>query len=358
MKIGIMSMQRVANYGSFLQAYALKNIIKSLGHDVTFVDYKVCPPLISDDGLLRTPNEGNLRFKIKYTLKRLLKREIYFSEFYKTLLPKLGVNEKMHFNTKVDTLVIGSDEVFNCLQANPDIGYSPELFGKDANAKKIISYAASFGTTTAKRLREFEKFDEVKEYLTHFSALSLRDKNSMDIAGEMNIKGALMHLDPVLIYDFKDEAKENKKIKDYILVYSYAGRIRDEAEIKAIKDFAEKKRKKIVTVGYHQSFSDLKLSGDAFELIGYFKGADYVVTDTFHGTILSVITRKQFVTMIRDSNREKLSTLLDKLSLADRRMDDPHCIEQLLDEKVDYSETERIILSERERTAEYLKNNL
>lgn len=47
--VGIMSMQRIANYGSFLQAYALKSMIEELGHTVQFVDYHVCPPVISDD---------------------------------------------------------------------------------------------------------------------------------------------------------------------------------------------------------------------------------------------------------------------------------------------------------------------
>ena len=51
MKIGIMSMQRITNYGSFLQSYALKNIIKSLGHKVVFVDYKIGEPVKKDDAL-------------------------------------------------------------------------------------------------------------------------------------------------------------------------------------------------------------------------------------------------------------------------------------------------------------------
>ena len=49
MKVGILSMQRIVNYGSFMQSYALKKIIESMGHQVEFVDYKVEPPILFSD---------------------------------------------------------------------------------------------------------------------------------------------------------------------------------------------------------------------------------------------------------------------------------------------------------------------
>ena len=60
-KVGIMSMQRIANYGSFLQAFALKQLIENLGHSVEFVDYHVCPPLVKDNA----DNANKYRRKIK-----------------------------------------------------------------------------------------------------------------------------------------------------------------------------------------------------------------------------------------------------------------------------------------------------
>ena len=358
MKIGIMSMQRITNYGSFLQAYALKNIIKSLGHKVEFVDYRIGDPVEKDDTLIKNVHVGNAKLILRLITKKLLKREVYFIERYKKMLFKLGVTEKMRYNTPVDTLVIGSDEVFNCLQANPDVGYSLELFGKDANAKKIISYGASFGTTTVERLHEYGKYDEVKGYLEKLDKLSARDENTAHVLSDMGITDYEMNLDPVLIYDFTNEVKTKGNLKDYIVVYSYAGRIKDEKEIAAIKEFARKHGKKIVTVGYHQSFSDIKLDADAFELLGYIKNADFVVTDTFHGTIFSTIMRKQFVSIIRDSNREKLSFLLEKLELSDRQLKNPDDMESLLTTKIDYTKTAAVIEKERQHTMEYLKNNL
>ena len=88
------------------------------------------------------------------------------------------------------------------------------------------------------------------------------------------------------------------------------------------------------------------------------KNADFVVTDTFHGTIFSTIMRKQFVSIVRDSNREKLSFLLEKLELSDRQLKNPDDMESLLTTKIDYTKTAAVIEKERQHTMEYLKNNL
>ena len=72
MKVGIMSMQRIVNYGSFLQAFALKNIIEDLGHKAVFVDYRVEPPLIHDPTLIKNGNKGNLNFWLKCVAKKCM----------------------------------------------------------------------------------------------------------------------------------------------------------------------------------------------------------------------------------------------------------------------------------------------
>ncbi len=358
MKVGIMSMYRIANYGSFMQAYGLKKLITELGHKVKFVDYRVGDPLITDETMLKTMHEGNFKFAVRYSLKKLLRKPMYFSDLYRVMLLRLGITETMHYNRKVDVLVVGSDEVFNCLQANPDVGYSPELFGKDSRAEKLITYAASFGSTTIHGLVESGKHDEVMGYLSKFSAVSVRDENSLEIAEEMGLNKVTLNLDPVLMYDFTSEIKEKKDISDYILVYSYAGRMKDEEEIKAIREFAKKHNKKIVTVGFHQDWSDIKLEANPFELLGYFKNAEYVVTDTFHGTIFSIITKQRFATIVRDSNKQKLVHLLEKLELSHRIAHEMSMLEDILEEKIDYTKTNEIINLERKRTIGYLSNEI
>lgn len=68
MKVGIMSMQRIINYGSFLQAYGLKKTIENLGHTVEFVDYKVGEPLVDEVSV--SSNES----KIKRIMKVLFSK--------------------------------------------------------------------------------------------------------------------------------------------------------------------------------------------------------------------------------------------------------------------------------------------
>lgn len=90
----------------------------------------------------------------------------------------LGVAGKMNYTPQLDYLVIGSDEVFNCVQKNRNVGYSPELFGEGNNAKRLISYAASFGNTTLEKLDKYKKKDEIASLLKKFDAISVRDSNS------------------------------------------------------------------------------------------------------------------------------------------------------------------------------------
>ena len=100
----------------------------------------------------------------------------------------LGIADEMNYNPTVDCLVIGSDEVFNCIQKNSNVGYSPELFGKNNHAKKLITYAASFGNTTLVKLEKYKKTDEVGALLNKFDAISVRDANSGAIVEQLTGK--------------------------------------------------------------------------------------------------------------------------------------------------------------------------
>ena len=350
-----MSMQRIVNYGSFLQAYALKSEIEKLGHEVEFVDYKVCEPIAEPPHLIHHKEENALKIYLRRFYHYLKGQKKDFREIYRDSLKKIGVKEKRKYNTEVDTLVIGSDEVFNCLQNNGDVGYSLELFGKNNKAKKLISYGASFGFTTYEGLLKYGKYEEIKELINKFDEISVRDENSFELIEKMTSKKPSVHVDPVIIHDFSDKIIEKNDLKDYIIVYSYAGRIKDN-EIKEIKDFAKKHNKKIVSIGFHQEFCDIKINCTPFEMLGYFKNAFCIITDTFHGTIFSVKTRNNFATIIRDSNRQKLTTLLKILGLSEKSV--KNSIEEALNINIDYKKVEEKIKKEREKSINYLKKNI
>ena len=188
-KVGIMSMQRIANYGSFLQAYALKQLIEEVGCNVEFVDYHVGAPVIvenadSKNKVVRKIKKGLETFRYRDSLAHKLSFIRYKQSFAQKYMPLLGIADEMNYNPTVDCLVIGSDEVFNCIQKNSNVGYSPELFGKNNHAKKLITYAASFGNTTLEKLEKYKKANEVGALLKKYEMQilepllsSLRGKN-------------------------------------------------------------------------------------------------------------------------------------------------------------------------------------
>ena len=370
-------MHRVYNYGSFLQAYALKKIIESLGHEVVFVDYKVDRPLIRSKRELINYYKGVLN---KYIFKAIdnnaiaIKTKILPPDLryaakshyaYQTSYWKfLGLDDERHYQTNVDLLVIGSDEVFNCLQRNVNVGYSRELFGANSQAKKIITYAASFGNTTEQGLRDAGIWELVKKDFSRFSAISVRDNNSLDISHKLTGRDDIIeNFDPVLIHDFSELQIEEFDLTDYIIVYAYRGRLTDE-EINVIKQFADMKRKKIVCIGGYHSFCDIYIQDSPLEIFKYFKNADYVITDTFHGTIFSVINHANVGVFVRDGhgktygNSEKLVDLLRKLGLENRVIKSLDSMGKVLEKKIDYEKVDSIIKSERVKTIEYLNKQL
>lgn len=362
MRVGIMSMQRVRNYGSFLQAYGLKSILESLGHSVEFVDYKLDSPV---ENISNYGPSLNIKTVMRYIEHRSTakKRAMYnkasqFDSFYDTFLPLLEVDENMHYNTKVDALVIGSDEVFNCFQNTQDKVDSFELFGANNNAEKCISYAASFGSTTLEKINKSPDKNKIQELLYGFDALSVRDENSYDILKALvNDKGISMNLDPVLMYDFEEEVEVKEVEKPYIVVYSYRGRISDK-EGKAIRKFAKQKGMKLVCVGGIQGFCDEYLLASPFEVLGLFKNANYVITDTFHGTIMSLKYGRKFATIVRDNNNQKLTDLLIKFGLEDRRVNDLNNLSDIIEQTYDFSNVKAVIDRESKKTRDYLNNSL
>lgn len=202
MKVSIMSMQRIANYGSFLQAYALKKTIETLGHQVDFADYRVQPCLIQPQKVEQGKDTyiKDKAFRLMNAIKCFAykipfdQHKQFYQNYSGKYLQIIGVSDERRERPDTDVLVIGSDEVFNCVQSNPDVGCSMELFGKDSRAKKIISYAASFGNTGIKELKRFDVQDEIAELLKKFTAISVRDKNSEVIVKELVGKMPQKHL--------------------------------------------------------------------------------------------------------------------------------------------------------------------
>lgn len=365
-KVGILSMQRIANYGSFLQAYGLKHIIEELGCNVQFVDYHPGETLIPADGgtgLKRKISKLTESLKYSAPLMEKIKFIKYKMNYAKRYYPYLGIPSEMNFSPELDLLIIGSDEVFNCVQNNANVGFSPELFGQNNHARRVITYAASFGNTTSEKLKKYQVADKVSKWIGEIDAVSVRDENSLNTVKVLTTEEPQHHLDPVLAYNFMGkcgEIPETVPYSRYMILYGYSGRF-TKKECKVIRAYAKEKGLKIFCIGGVQDACDKFIDCNPFEVIAYFKNADCVVTDTFHGTIMSIISHRQFVSVVRKSgygNSEKITDLLSRLNLKHRIIDDLNQLSVMMKERINYPAIDGIIAEERVRTYHYLKEQI
>lgn len=363
-KVGIMSMQRICNYGSFLQAYALREMLKEEECKVEFVDYHAGKCLVNSgqgSGIKRKLSKvletiqynASLNDKIKF----IKYKKNYASKYYSIL----GIDEHMNYCPKVDLLIIGSDEVFNCVQDNTNVGFSKELFGAGNRAGKLVTYAASFGNTTLKKLKKYNVDRKVSGWLKKFDNISVRDENSGKIIEKLTGRTPIYNLDPVLAYDYMNKCKKipaEKKKGKYMILYGYAGRFSSE-ECRFIRRYADKKGLKIICIGGIQSCCDEFIDCSPFEVLAYFRDAECVVTDTFHGTIMSVINHRKFVSVVRTKgygNSEKLTDLLKRLHLTERIVEDVKIqLYDVMEKKFSYDATDEIITAERTKASDYLR---
>ena len=358
MKIAIISMQSVVNFGSVLQAYSLREMIREVtGEEAEFVEVENTPALPSRysipaalDYETKADLPGGIVQKGKrWAIARLSARnKDLIRQFMKDELKLDASNNDKHY----DWAVIGSDEVFNHAK-----GVRLQLHGAVRQAENVISYAASCGSALAEDIDEAD-VPALRQAMGRFSALSLRDENTQRYAANFYDGEVHHHLDPVLAGDLHCRKPRAVPLKKYLLVYAYGQRIRTNEEIRAIQDFARKRGLKTVAMGGSQFWCDLYIPASPFRLLDYFYHADYVLTDTFHGAIFSVINKRPFAVMIRRTNRGKLTSLLRDLGLEARQVDQMTDLDEVLSAPIDYEQVETILERERKRSRSYLKEHL
>lgn len=361
MRIGILSMQKVINYGSFMQAYALRSIIKNvIGENPNFIDIESGKKIIQNTkiakikSILKSITKGLFFEKIKDRKYLNSLKQQFEQSFFEILDLKNEYNDNNY-----DYCVIGSDEVFHCCQNTP-WGFTRQLYGDVRNASNVISYAGSFGATTIELIKNYGLEKEIVDSLKKLRAISVRDNNSYEIIKELLPQANIyQHLDPVLLYDFSSKMQESSEIhplEDYLVVYSYTGRINNKKEINSIKQLARKNNLKIYTIFCRYNWADKTIVPDTpFQLLRWFFKAKYIISDTFHGTIFSIITHKKFCTLVRPSNMEKLSSLLNIFELGDRMIFDPENISKTIDNDIDYAKVDEIRKNELEKSKSYLR---
>lgn len=356
--VGILSMQRIVNFGSVLQAYSLRTMIRQwTGASVYFLDIDPastlpCSRTVTEDADYTDPADyppGILQRGKRWCIARLSAYNRHLIRRFMDRQLQLGTGPD---DPGFDAVVIGSDEVFNHVQ-----GVNLQLHGQVSRAERVISYAASCGCATAQEIAP-EDLPRVQAAMAQFRAISVRDAATRQYAADLGFRDVTCHLDPVLVGDLCQRPHRPVRRKKYLLVYAYGQRIRTKEEIGAIQAFAKERGLQTVAVGGSQFWCDRYVPLTPFRLLDYFHFADYVVTDTFHGAVFSVIHQKEFVVLPRKTNAGKIKGLLADLGLEHRRIPAPELLGQVLPQKIDYGPVNAILQRERERARQYIKEQL
>lgn len=370
MKVCILSMQRVPNFGSLLQSYALKQLLEQMGHTVSFLDIERCE---QDDALLHPGKCAQAKSRIHGVIAKLKKIDRYALNRINIKVLAKKQNEKFeafrrdkllldkNANTeRYDCCVIGSDEVFNCL-TDASWGFTSQLFGNVPQADRVITYAASCGATEYDALPD-EVAKKIAEAFENVAAFSVRDRNTKEFVSRLSPKAVQQNADPVMISDFTrqiDACPMPKGLpRRYCVVYSYYNRISDPQEICQIKAFCKANRLVPVTVGAPQMWIPRHLALTPIEALKVFRNAQFVITDTFHGTIFSAKYTRAFAVMTRKSNENKLADLLERFGLQKHRVKAFGQIENIADYQVNTDAVKVAAEKEREHAGRYLLENI
>ena len=243
-------------------------------------------------------------------------------------------------------------------QFNIDKNKGNEFFYEQTKIDEELFLATSAILQENLRLEKYNAKELVKSGLSMFKNISARDENTKNIIKELTSKEATIVLDPVLMYDFSNIHANVKLPKNkYLIVYSYDRWMIEKEEVDEIKSYAKSKGLITVSVGTYHKWCDMNINCDCLEWIEYFKNAEEVITDTFHGTILSIISNKPVAVYIRSKiNKNKLDYLLKQLKISDREMKEitKKEIERIMDNTIDYTMLNENLNELRKNSIKYL----
>lgn len=360
MKVGIITHYNVHNHGAQLQLYALSAQLKKMGVETKALQFKKNYDFMP----LGIEKKYSLSIKsiplyMKYLFRKGLKRTLYNYKKSKVLdnfrKEKELVGEYYSKAENLDCVVIGSDEIFSL-----EPGLNPCFWGMGIPCEKVVSYAASCGPTTKEFIQEHFAEEFVKAGLERLTAISVRDKNTFDICSQYTNKKIDIVCDPVLLYDFSTERKENivnVGKKKYCIIYSYDERMNDKETVEAIKTFAKKRGLKIYSVGFYHKWCDKNIQVTPLQLFSWFENAEYVFTDTFHGSVLSIVSNANFFAKI-SGNKNKLAFLLQQYGLEDRKVGSFSEAESLSEQSIDFDKLNNRIKEIRKQSDKYLRTVL
>ena len=355
-KIGILTHHYIHNYGAFLQGYALQEAVKKLypNDEVYMIDFVNKKHAVKNTlGWFRyNPNKDSIKsYMQKIKLPRIFKKT---QKKYYNLTKRIKNTEDLN-NLNLDAIIVGSDEVWHY----EDIARHPMKFGYEVKVPKLIAYAPSTGSSNVKEgIPEY-----VKEGMKNFTGLSARDDNAEELIKNVLGKECTRVLDPTLLYEFPEYSSkfvDYIKSQKYILMY-YCDNLPDTIKNEII-EYANKNGYKIFGAGeYKKWFTETFVDINPFEWVEMFRNAQIVFTGTFHGAVFSIKSRKNFYVYLTNPSRiKKVWSLLKQFGIEDRTMNNENVdkIFNNIENNINYEEVYKKIEVEKNRSLEYLKENI
>lgn len=379
--IGILNLNVTPNYGANILAYALQSEIEELcpGREVFTIKTDFKSPVLSKTQKIKKLLDTQKHFCRKlgfakylnrtirsaYTKitkkenpvsikKRLEKFDKFRSDFLNMTVPCSSADDIKN-NVPINTFVVGSDIVWNPYRAvnNPDC-----YFGRGLTELKTIAYAASISTDDKDVLNPLR--DVYRENLKSMDMISVREESSVAFIQLLTDKKVYQCCDPAFFlskqeyHSISEKSDVSKANSPYIYVY-----VLDKCPA-AIKYAKELSKRTGLDIYYYCDFHKAPSQNAVFcdtdgpaEFLSRIINAEYVITNSFHCSIFSVIFEKKFKVFSREEQNLKLTALLDKLNLSKR-----YNPKTDIDEPVDWKDVEKRIDSLKLSSEAYLKQAL
>jgi len=329
-KIGILTFHYALNYGAVLQAYALQDYIERLtGEQIEIIDYAPSrerntfeAPKVKFNNIIKQ-FVGNLI--LQYYSHSFKKRQLRFQSFAKNFhklseIKYSSISDFEYNNFSYDTLITGSDQVFN-LRKDSQIYY---LGFNNCNSTKI-AYAPSIGLSSLRK----DQIERIAPWVNDFDTLSCRESEGAEILSSISGKSVPVVCDPVFLVPKSrwESLAVLPPYKDYIFVFDLNG---GKSLFKLALELKEQTGLPIIyssLKGIHLYIKSCKTRHDLGprEWVGYILNAKYTVTDSFHGTALSLILGTKVLTQIAaKSTSSRITSMLKRLNIEDQLIDDTH----------------------------------
>ena len=363
-KLGILTYHTGFNYGASLQAYALQKVIKRMGYPCETIHFETERFVASREMFSRKPRRLKEFIKIVTRLPYYLplkKREKLFESFTENCLDISPLyrteQEVIDHAGDYECIVCGSDQIWN-LSQNDAPAANLLFFLNFPKKQRRISYAASFG----KWVKEAHKREnEFLPWLKEFDYISVREDSGVEYLKSQGID-CVLTLDPTVLLDKEDYdiICAERQIKEaYVLLFSW---LCGDEVVKAAKKVAAELQLPLfsLTPPPRTMCSGIKRKLDVgpMEFLSLIKYADFIVTDSFHGTAFSMTFEKPYVSIVSDGHADtRMKSLLHQLGLEDHLVDSKK-IDIVAMKSTDFLRVNEKKIDLRKASFQFLENSL